>query len=327
MVEGIYDLIDPTLSSVSIASASFPWVTPSLRFSWERAFNEYRDQPSDTSSDDWKTSGPVQKGAVNLVDGGYFENTGAETMSEILDDIISTGDNFLQCDLFSEDIYVGTDNSYRARSFPNGSPCLNTSQKCESIEARYVDGMALGTKWDECEMQFTILTIIIRDTPSDEKTGGPQNFVTDPINAMLNARSARGDLAIATLEERKCKSGAGVSGCWADVDFTEVGPPHPQLWSGIFQSRIDTRAMKLPLGWHMPLDRMQSLEDWVVPSAAVCDEVGIPLFEETELYDFKPSSKHPAKIDLLLKRNCSHQRQIGLMFDVNALKSSFEWQP
>lgn len=327
MLDGQTDLIDPSLSSVSIASASFPYVTPSLRFSWQRASDEYREGLDSPDSNLEKRKEIIQ-GSANLVDGGYFENTGAETLSEIFADIAGiTGVSELQCDYEPDTVYRRVNDQYAGRSFPDGSPCVNHKDECNAINARHVTTFQFKTKWGKCEVPFFVSTIIIRDTVTAPEIGGTQNFVTDPIDSLLNARTARGGLAIATLEERKCGFTPAISSCWSSADFTGSGAPYPQRWSGVFQSRIDTNSMKLPLGWHMPLDKMEGLENWVVPNEELCKEIGIPLFEETELYDFDPSSKYPDRIDLMIKRNCSHLRQIGLMFDVEALKSAVEWRP
>lgn len=325
----IATLAEPSLSSASVASASFPWVTPSLRFSWERPFDPDVDQSPFAPEEDRKENGPPQKGAVNLVDGGYFENTGAETMSEIMADMMSDAAPSLQCHDDPEQRYYGADPSYSARAFPNGSPCAEAPPACFSLDARYVPTMLNEVDWGACEVPFAVINIIIRDTPAERTTGGPQNFLRDPLHALLNARSARGNLAVATLEERKCGFSGDISSCWANADATGSGDPYPQLWSGMFQSRINSGAMQLPLGWDMPLDRMKLLETYVAPNEETCTQVGVPLFDPVEIYeeDFLPNSEYPPELDLLLKRNCSHLRQIGLMFDVEGLKYASEWRP
>lgn len=320
---GEKDLLDPALSSVTVASASFPWVTPSLRFSWERGHNKNRDSTGQSNRRDPSVEESIQSGAVSLVDGGYFENSGALTMSEVMLGL----EGSVQCANRDGEIYFGVDNAYPARSFPSGSPCTDQRVRCQFMNATQVERMSLETEWGPCEVPFHVVNIIIRDTPQERPTGGNQSFIWDPLKAMLNAREARGSLSVATLEERKCGFSSDASSCWANADATGSGDPYPQFWSGTFQSRIDSGAMNLPLGWHMPFDRMQTLEEYVAPDEEVCKAVGIPLSEANELYDFDPSSDYPAEIDLLLKRNCSHLRQIALFFDVEGLRSQMEWIP
>ncbi|WP_037914582.1 DUF998 domain-containing protein [Sulfitobacter sp. 20_GPM-1509m] len=321
MQTGTHTLVEPDLGSVTLASASFPWVTPSLRFTMRRGFNQYFDaDPDDLPVDGSDLTGAAVEHAVNLVDGGYFENSGAETLSEIMASISHETGTYLQRDRINQDAglhWYGANDDYAHRAFAS-------VDGCDSLEARAVPFMQAGVEWGPCEMPFFVITVLIRNTPQRPQSGAPQSFLRDPVTTLLQARSARGELAIATLEERRC--GFGES-CALTLDTVGSGDPNPQIYAGMFQSLVDSAAQELPLGWNMPRPKVAAIGDWVVPRAEVCAQ-----FEGFEgATDFETpygeNALHPKALDLLVKRNCSHLRQMSKFFDAPEMAKALEWRP
>ena len=319
-------LIGPEIGSVALASASFPWVTPSLRFSTERAFNEYLDNPIGTPDAEWQTEGPVQRRSVNLVDGGYFENSGAETLSEIMESVTNenVGGVRLSCSVREDAIWDGVDDDYAHRSLVQADPCAEPPAGCRGITGRPISRLSNEVTWDRCEVPFFVVTILIRNTPPEFVTGGAQSFLADPIKTLLQSRTARGELAIAILEERKCGFSGGTS-CSLRQDFADSGDPNPQIYMGTFQSLVNNVAMDLPLGWDMPAGKMDLIHEYTVPDEETCseflDKIDGVIFadEDGRLFD--------EPMDLLLRRNCSHMLQLTKFFEAEAIAEALEFRP
>lgn len=303
----------PTIGSAALASASFPWVTPSLRFEWERPLTWIDEAPENAAA-----SADTLSGAVNLVDGGYFENTGAETLSEIIASLsleylvsLQRRDGSIAPD---ESVWRRVAPGYRARSF-------DSTDGCDFLEGRVVQFMK-NVEWAQCEVPYFFVTILVRNTPQPVVSGAPQSFLRDPVTTLLQTRSARGELAVATLTERRCGF-ADVAKCLAE----EGSPVGQQLWHGILQSRVDSATMNLPLGWSMPAHRISAIERYVVPDANVCAQFVNEWGELDFATPHDETSLHDADLDLLVKRNCSHLAQLMLFFDPPALQGALEWRP
>ncbi len=318
-------LIGPEIGSVALASASFPWVTPSLRFTTERAFNEFLDNPPGTPDDAWQTEGPIQRRSVNLVDGGYFENSSAETLSEIMLSITSdtVGGVSLSCSSREDVIWDGVDDDYAHRSLTQASPCAPSSG-CAEIRGRPVARLNNSETWGACEVPFFVVSVLVRNTPAEFVTGGEQSFLADPIKTLLQSRTARGELAIAMLEERRCGFSGG-SSCSLRQDFAGSGDPNPQIYMGTFQSLVNNAAMDLPLGWDMPAEKMDLIHKYTVPDADLCapflDPIGgVAFTDETGQAIAEP-------VELVLRRNCSHTHQMMRMFDADAIAEALGFRP
>jgi hypothetical protein len=319
MQSGTHTLVEPDLGSVTLASASFPWVTPSLRFALRRGFNPYIDAPHEMPADRSTLTGPEVTQAVNLVDGGYFENSGAETLSEILASINHGYATFLQKDVINQGTgkhWYGVNDDYRHRSFAG-------VDGCDALEARAVPFMTGPVDWAPCEVPFFTIAVLIRNTPQHPASGAPQSFLKDPVTTLLQARTARGELAIATLEERRC--GFGES-CGLELATQTSHSPDPQIYAGLFQSLIDSSAQELPLGWHMPRPKIAALERWVVPSQEVCAQFETFPDETDFAVPHAQTSLHPKELDLLVKRNCTQTRQLMMFFDAPKLLQALEWR-
>lgn len=302
----------PALGSATLASASFPWVTPSLRFTNKRAYFDYLDNPSGPLNADPGATGPAITHAVNLVDGGYFENTGAETLSEIIASLMPEDiDQVLgvSCEL------VESPYSNPTTSMPRPRFC-QTHPECSGATPRPVPRLSDGVEWGDCEIPFFPVAILIRDTGQVFESGAPQSFLYDPIKTMLRARSARAAQSISLLEERKCGFTDWTS-CWLEVPWV-LGDPNPQLDYGAFQSIIHSDAMDLPLGWNMEPRHIDMINEHVVPDANNCAEY---LTEEGDP-KAPPMRETDDPIGFANWMNCSNLRQMFKLFDAEAISEA-----
>ena len=173
-------------------------------------------------------------------------------------------------------------------------------------------------------MPFFPVVILIRNSSSAPKTGGQQSFLLDPIKTMLQTRTARGDLSISLLEERRCGF-TGFSSCGIRTDAAGSGDPNPQIYNGVFQSLVENGALELPLGWNMPKRQIEQIEQMVVPDQKLCDHFkdelgGIRFSDEKGRLIRDP-------LDRLLRRNCSHINQIIKLFGAKAIGEALEFRP
>lgn len=302
----------PTLGSATLASASFPWVTPSLRFTNRRAYFDYLDNPDGPLNADPGATGPAITHAVNLVDGGYFENTGAETLSEI---IASLTPEDLNQVLGADCRLVESPYSSPTTSMPRPQFC-QTHPDCSGVTPRPLLRLIDGVEWGACEIPFFPVAILIRDTGQVFESGAPQSFLYDPIKTMLRARSARAAQSISLLEERKCGF-ADWTSCWLEVPWV-LGDPNPQLDYGAFQSLIHSDAMDLPLGWNLEPRHIETINTHVVPDANICagylTEEGDPM---------APATRHTDDtIGYANWMNCSNVRQMIKLFDAEAVSEA-----
>lgn len=284
----------PSLGSVSLASASFPWVTPSMRFNF-----------GTNNAEAGAYSGLVATRSVNLVDGGYFENTGAETLSEI----VAT----LEAERF---VTIRPNQAHRSESRVDqngGFRSFSDSDECEELKAHSVPHFDYPTEWERCSVPYFMVAILIRSAGAKTETSKPQSFLSDPLEALLNTRSARGNLAVATMLERRCGFSNLDSDC-AGINYSARNPysiPH----DGVYQSYIENEAMDLPLGWTMPNDRIEAIENFVLPGEDICSNFSDELGRVDFSTPYQQSAPYPEALDEMVKFNCANRYYLGLFFD------------
>lgn len=315
---GRQTLIYPDLGSVSAASASFPWLTPSMRFTTSQhpdaAYPVLNPLPRMHGDDR-----PRVERSVNLVDGGYFENSGAETLSEIV-----VGIEFSR--LQRRRGTAEEDNRWENTSEAFRPAATHDTSNCRELRAVRVTRLTEQVAWRRCEMPFFLVNVLIRNTPSVLNTGERQSFLLDPIRAMLQTQSARGEFAVRILGDRQCPLprelandlGRPFDSCQLGVTMpVGSGVPTLQFANGLFQSLIDTSAMELPLGWDMPQAKMEVLERYVAPTREHCEshgdvfilpQIGLPIQKSQE-----------EALRELAARNCQLQEQLMMYFDFDRM--------
>ncbi|MCV9960337.1 patatin-like phospholipase family protein [Pararhizobium sp. BT-229] len=221
-----YAVSDIQFMDAAIASASFPYVTPSRLI-------------------DGRASE-----AIALVDGGYIDNSGAETARDILAELQDPNPDFdgatisgLKPPLSFQEAAVQTD-------------CAQGPQYVK------IDPGVPSTEADEtCGVKFIVNVISIRAEAPPTRGVDKQNFFFDPITSILAARSRRGETARYALLSQLC----GKYNCAPQVELASD-------W-GFYESVIRPDELTLPLGWHLPRERVEELARVVAPQTAVSNEM------------------------------------------------------
>jgi hypothetical protein len=192
-------------------SARFPWVTPTARLRVSEG------------------------GSLVLADGGYFENSGAETVLDLINELRIAEANEIS------DEKLGND---------TGEPI------CRIHVARNIDAPAA---WDGCAIHVFPIHLAITTTDINPESDSPpaehsQSFVFDPLSTLISTRSARGLLALKRAQEEHC----GTLGA--------VCVQQPDATSGFFTSYISPRELGLPLGWFIRSDEAAAIARSSVPA-------------------------------------------------------------
>jgi hypothetical protein len=199
-------------------SARFPWITPTGRL-------------------------PLSKNReVVLADGGYFENSGADTVFDLLVDLRATDrwekhqDN--QCDLHGcyDDNQIGV---------------VDEERQCKHARVSLTDSFDEKVKWTSCQTPIFIIHLALASKESsvqaedgaDAHAQKPkQSFLADPLRALLATRHSRGQVALRHMSLELCGTDdVGPSACVIQPDRSK----------GMFRNDIEPDAWKLPLGWFM----------------------------------------------------------------------------
>jgi hypothetical protein len=211
------------LIDTAVASASFPWITPSLRL--QIGSSSY----------------------VSLVDGGYLDNSGAETVSDVLAELM--GINIHGDDITLKDV-----------RYPTSHTTATELNKCiergGNVIIRYLvpKESASEDAFSDCELAITVHALIIRgEAPRDRYAHG-QNFFFDPLTALLNTRQRRGETARYGLLGVLCQS-----------PVCRFPAGHVNEWN-YFESVIDATFLTLPLGWDIPEARLDLMYQSIVPA-------------------------------------------------------------
>lgn len=218
---------DIASSDAAFISARFPWLTATARLR--------------VSEDSYRI----------LADGGYYENSGADTAMDLISQIRGLGRLYADC--------------------LRGKDVLGDLGGCR-CPVRVVTSFTQKVKWPKCgtpiflaympmsEANDRLPGYTYEDTPNP-----PQSWLSDPLNTMLRARSARGVLAIdraraafAPAQDREMAQGT-------DVD------------NGYFPHVLPIKDLQLPLGWKLS-------------RASVADILAISARTETCGVDAEPST-------------------------------------
>jgi hypothetical protein len=186
---------DVSVGDAAIASARFPWLTATGRLE-------------------------AYQGSFRLLaDGGYFENSGAETTTEIFRTI-------------------------RAHALETQSPDAIERADPRSPHCRLILEKSASAKsaWEGCDHHIFLIHLVISKsyaTPLSQANGFEsdvnQSFLFDPIAAMLSTREARGQLAL----ER------------AESEFSWYGLSTDETNTGQVRAELPINELKLPLGWNI----------------------------------------------------------------------------
>ena len=202
------DSVQISVLNAAGLSARFPWVTPTglLRLS--------------------ETESRV------LADGGYFDNSGAETVTDLVDAL-----KFTQ----NWNDYV---DSVDAEQGASGAP---TAAHCDQIGFRIVKNFHLGdgegAEWGECEIPIFLVYFALASTSPAKKADTQPSFLSDPVAVLLQSRGSRGDNALDYADLYYCGGIYGVSGAECAAE--------PGSSLGMFRNDIAPVDWNLPLGWFM----------------------------------------------------------------------------
>ena len=281
----------------AVASASFPWITPSLRLN-------------------------VEKGKyINLVDGGYLDNSGAETVTDILADVININldghgmpqtevsmpqshprqarDN--QCERFTyryigpirsvneqnrekfislrEDLIRANDAIRLLRSKLTKDALAKLNERASEVD----DNVPIEEgpiQYDSCTLSYTVHVIIIRSKMPGLCFAKGQNFLLDPVSALLNTRQRRGETARYRLLSALC----GKPICRYPINGSAND------WQ-YYESVIDPTFMTLPLGWDIPPRALERIFRNVAPQEG--DKLNLPKgLEQMQLEATQNSNKN-----------------------------------
>ncbi|MEP1011786.1 MAG: hypothetical protein ABJG80_02930 [Paracoccaceae bacterium] len=308
---------EATFSDAIASSASFPWVTPSIRYeATEGCRMLYMEALHALCA---KQEDPLVR-SVNLVDGGYFEGTGIETIGEIYSSITGavrdpyddvSGPEHRFCDLlrapsscarglaerlesngdysknveYSEDGFaevLPVEYAFFRNPSEQYAPSFRSSSIADISECKAI--AAVHTKetdrftWPPCTIVFRVTVLVLSDENVSQSATTGQNFLLDPLKTMFATRASRGELAIERLEERIC--GSAHEQCSLGQFQDRNGSFSSAVQNGMIEFRIHSAALDLPLGWDMPEDSVAALNHLVVPDPSLCQHVSEWYWEE-----------------------------------------------
>jgi len=213
---------DITVIDGAGAAARFPWITPT-----------------------GLVSGPEGKEFL-LADGGYFENSGADTVLDIINHLRYTSAFFRSLNRQGE----AADDPY------NGPNCSG------SIIANIVSDFHTKVEWGKCEIRVFLIHFAIAssDAAPDEYASfglqpmtafaGYQSFLLDPVSALLATRTSRADIALSRADLELCGTKLSGADCFSNPDGS----------FGFFRNDVRPTEWKLPLGWFLPTAMYDALQ-------------------------------------------------------------------
>ena len=248
--QGPRPAVDVKFFDTAMTSAAFPWMSPS------RYLSTYLDGAN-----------------VALVDGGYFEGTGAETVA----------------DLYSELAWSGTFTYQLSPDTPVEK--LMIDRGCRQIVFQ-LDSSIHTPKPDvpsQCVVRFSLYSILIR-TNSDVSrfVAARQNFFTDPVTTMLGTRGQRSRDAMMTLLDRMCAN----CGAMERLEYMSEG--------NLLESVMNPTDLSLPLGWTMPASSIALMQTVVVPNDPV-DFKGVSNIEDLSQILDNQRNQNFASVEKLAK--------------------------
>ena len=196
------------VSTAAAISARFPWLTPSARI----------------------VDG---KSTTTLADGGYYENSGADTALEIIRSIRGLQSAALECGDLPTDCGI--------LKFGNGCQLI--------VQQRFLEKIDWG-----CNIVIHLNFLAISNSSavfSYHSTESPQSFFFDPIYTMLSTRVARGKEAIYNARGHFCS----FIGC----------AQNPSIDIGYYGNVVPSTLLDLPLGWSLSARTFQKIRDFALP--------------------------------------------------------------
>ncbi|MGO6883238.1 hypothetical protein ACCS44_30835 [Rhizobium ruizarguesonis] len=191
-------------------SARFPWITPTARLELS------------------PTSDRI------LADGGYFENSGADTVLDYIRGLRIWSD-------WEEDI--------QERGLPQECALLVVRDFYKSVD------------WSKCRayifpihLAITSTSMNIKDREPAGSAQGRSSFLLDPITTLLTTRSSRGLLALERANTELCG--------WRDGEC--IG--NQEASKGFFVSGISPTTLDLPLGWYLSESKVKSIAEAALPT-------------------------------------------------------------
>ena len=210
---------DIAVNRAAAISSSFPYLTSTVRL----AYSEVGDKV--------------------LADGGYVDNSGAETALALIRDIQWRS---AQCQQVTDQNPEDT---------PAHCRCIY------SISPRF----DADVEWSGCSIPIFIAYMPISNTYNlpgytyGDEAPPRQAYLTDPVAALVKARELRGVLAL--LAARRHLGGE------ASVEMrVQDGDGHPN--TGNFEFEIDVEGLNLPLGWKLSAGTAERIRRDLAPSAA-----------------------------------------------------------
>jgi hypothetical protein len=182
---------------------------------------------------------------VILADGGYFDNSGADTVRDLIL-AFQAGQNW-------QDFMPSEDVAEAVQTAPE--PC--TTPRTKIIKNFHED-----VQWDSCTVPIFILHLALASRERNVTEGGApgqpgQSFLFDPISALLATRESRAEIALGHADLDAC--GTGISGAEC---FKEPGRSF-----GFFRNDISPLEWRLPLGWYMPAEAFQRILQSTAPAS------------------------------------------------------------
>ncbi|GEO02235.1 hypothetical protein NSE01_40670 [Novosphingobium sediminis] len=217
---------EPQISVLDAAgvSARFPWITPTGRL----RLSKHED--------------------AILADGGYFDNSGADTVRDLALDL-QASQNWRD---FSP---TGAETDGEVYDGP-----------CSTPRIKMVKNFHNEVQWDSCTLPIYVLHLALASREwSDLPDGSPdpvrakpgQSFLIDPISALLATRESRGEIALARADLDAC--GTALAGAECALE--------PGRSIGFFRNDISPVEWHLPLGWYMPAKGFHAIVGKTAPAS------------------------------------------------------------
>lgn len=195
-------------------SARFPWITPTGRL------------PT------------ASGGELILADGGFFDNSGADTVLDLVNDLRST-------------------EAWRAAPLSDDEKeNARAAEQCGTNGYRMVTNFHKRTDWADCIPIFIVhLALASSNSRSETRTHPSQSFLFDPIKALMATRESRAEIALRRADVDLCGTAIPGAECYAQ----------PGSSMGFFRNDIAPRDWNLPLGWFMSKKQFSMMVDQAVP--------------------------------------------------------------
>jgi hypothetical protein len=167
-----------------------------------------------------------------LADGGYFENSGADTVLDIINAIRFTSN--------SNQYPVSPETEERLNGPNCDEPIINVVRNFHEQKA-----------WKKCEVRIFPLQLAIasNDNPPEDPFEpklvgfeGTQSFSLDPIASLLATRGSRGEIALSRSDLELCGTKLPGAECYGN----------PGSSFGFIRNDIRPLEWELPLGWYLP---------------------------------------------------------------------------